>query len=560
MGQYILPMDAFIEFLLDLVSTFGVVGVVAAPFVLGWWWVNWQVFFSEPASDERRKRLAHDLRRRRKWIRVRTFQNIYFLLLKGLLDGVARHLTHDKENVEGPPNVDTWPVRLFGLNPFTEGGYLLCLQLALIYPLLGLFIVWLLGGEGTLASATLFPAVESEWQRVVAVGLLGLSGFLFFKGFRSKGWQSLISFFGAFASTVIVAVAIGVAGAVAIAVVSAFTVAVAGAGVVAGAGAGAVTGAFAGGGAGGGSGGGAGGIAGAVVGAGAIAVAVAGVIAGVIAGVVVGAAVVVVVVVAAVAMAIVVALTHDRLYSKRSIALYWLGFNVFYVGTVLLILAWALPRADVPEILLVPVFLVLLPMANAVLDWSSLGVTRGLLYAISRGHHRGLVALGFAGLDILLALVFLFLIASLTILLLSLLNLATVAWGGQPLLNLQLLLDGLALEPGALEFGWIHFMMLSTLIPTLIHFFVAGFAVVLLLPECLRRWILLGWRKSEVVRMVAFGWISLAPLLALAGPALLLWGLYELLTAWGGTVGHHLLAWVHTIALAVDPSTTAPLP
>jgi len=48
--------------------------------------------------------------------------------------------------------------------------------------------------------------------------------------------------------------------------------------------------------------------------------------------------------------------------------------------------------------------------------------------------------------------------------------------------------------------------------------------------------------------------------LALAGPALLLWRLYELLTAWGGIIGQSLLAWVHGIALAVDPSTTALLP
>jgi len=52
----------------------------------------------------------------------------------------------------------------------------------------------------------------------------------------------------------------------------------------------------------------------------------------------------------------------------------------------------------------------------------------------------------------------------------------------------------------------------------------------------------------------------LAPVLGFLGPALLLWGLYELLTAWGGTIGQALLAWVHGIALALDPSTTAPLP
>jgi len=54
--------------------------------------------------------------------------------------------------------------------------------------------------------------------------------------------------------------------------------------------------------------------------------------------------------------------------------------------------------------------------------------------------------------------------------------------------------------------------------------------------------------------------ISFAPILGLLRPTLLLWGLYELLTAWGGTIGYQLLAWVHGIALAVDPSTTVPLP
>jgi len=55
---------------------------------------------------------------------------------------------------------------------------------------------------------------------------------------------------------------------------------------------------------------------------------------------------------------------------------------------------------------------------------------------------------------------------------------------------LQVLLDGLALQPEALEFAWIHFMMLSTLIPTLVHFALAGFAAMWVLPKGLRQWIL----------------------------------------------------------------------
>jgi hypothetical protein len=89
---------------------------------------------------------------------------------------------------------------------------------------------------------------------------------------------------------------------------------------------------------------------------------------------------------------------------------------------------------------------------------------------------------------------------------------------------------------------------------------VAGFAVVLVMPDRWRQWILDNWNASEDARTLAFWWISLAPLLALAAPSLMLWGLYELLTAWRGTVGQHLLAWVHGIALMVDPCMTTPLP
>jgi len=157
---------------------------------------------------------------------------------------------------------------------------------------------------------------------------------------------------------------------------------------------------------------------------------------------------------------------------------------------------------DDPGLLLISVFLVLLPLVNAALDWLSLGFTYGLLHAIGR-RSGAWWPCSSPAYCILLALVFLFLIASLTTLLLSLLNLATVACGGgQPLLDLQLLFDGLARESGALEFAWIHFMMLPTLIPTLLHFSVAGFAAVLILPQGWRRWILQDWKKSNHARAV----------------------------------------------------------
>jgi len=255
----VFSVDSLVKLVSEFVEIFGIVGAVTAPLVLIWIWINWRTFYPKAgASDERKARLANDLERRRQWIADRGFEQRYLRLLKGLLGGITR-LTHDARSLARSRNTATWPVRWFGLNPFTEGSYLLCLRLALIYPILSAFVVWLLGGEGVLAGMTLLPTVESEWQRVLSAGLLGCSGFLFLGYFRSEGWRSLIYLLGAFAGA----------------------------------------GAF--------------------------------------------------------------EFIRDRLYSKRAIARYWLGFNLFYIGAVLLGLAWTLPRTNNPELLLIPVFLVLLP-------------------------------------------------------------------------------------------------------------------------------------------------------------------------------------------------------
>ena len=268
--------------------------------------------------------------------------------------------------------------------------------------------------------------------------------------------------------------------------------------------------------------------------------------------------------VVAVAVAVAVAFAsfaewlRNRLDSRRKIAIYWLFFNLISICYVVFALAFSLLYTEVRiiEFFLFPVFLAILPLANALLDWVSLGITRGLLHAIHRGHHAGWQALGWAVADIGLALFFLFMIASLTTLLLAGIDAATVLSSGHQLLDLESLFNGLR-KPWSRDYGWIHFMMLSTLIPTLVHFFIAGFSgVLVLLPNWLRNWILLNFRTRNEPRRVAFLYVSFAPLLALAAPALLLWLLYVLVSANHGMVGGWLLDWVRGIAELVDPAMT----
>ena len=114
----------------------------------------------------------------------------------------------------------------------------------------------------------------------------------------------------------------------------------------------------------------------------------------------------------------------------------------------------------------------LLPVSNAVLDWLSLGLTRGLLLHIARGAHDSLSALLWALADITLALVLLIGVAASSFIafwlaktiasdhLISISVLPTIIAGGDPL-----------------SIG-IWLMLVSTLIPTFIHFLVALLAFV----------------------------------------------------------------------------------
>ncbi|MGC1951603.1 MAG: hypothetical protein WA970_03270 [Gammaproteobacteria bacterium] len=65
-----------------------------------------------------------------------------------MLSGVARRLTRDAETLNGSQNTASWPVRLFTVDPFTEGSYLLCIRLTVAYPILSIFVNWLLGCPG----------------------------------------------------------------------------------------------------------------------------------------------------------------------------------------------------------------------------------------------------------------------------------------------------------------------------------------------------------------------------------------------------------------------------
>lgn len=183
-------------------------------------------------------------------------------------------------------------------------------------------------------------------------------------------------------------------------------------------------------------------------------------------------------------------------------------------------------------------FWLILPLINAPLDWLSFGVTRGLLQAVRTGQHTSQQALAFALVDLILAIVFLFLITALLVGVTALGN----AIAGETLVDIRTILQQIRSEPSKLDHWWIYFMLLSTLVPTLVHFALAGGALSLWLPKHLRQWLVTGLEQDQHKIMLAWLYVTFMPILGfILLPAALLYSLYWLLTVNGAWLGTLLL-------------------
>lgn len=116
----------------------------------------------------------------------------------------------------------------------------------------------------------------------------------------------------------------------------------------------------------------------------------------------------------------------------------------------------------------------LIPLINAPFDWLSLNTTR--LY-LSRTASGG-PAIRNALIDAVLAIVFLFGLSIALVAGLQALNIVAIAGGGQePIIDLYPTIDALRNKPADPGLWWIYMMLASTLLPSLIHLFIAIMSV-----------------------------------------------------------------------------------
>ena len=422
----------------------------APAFALAYWWIGG--LWDRPERKDVVVWLKHDRSR-----------YLYRHLIERALDTVSGFLGRREVRVRhsGPWNFDQTEYEILNRNRLAWSWGLLdfALLIAVAYPVFSMMGQWAVVGEGKIGSLTILP--QTDWDdRWFPLFLLTCSGFAYVWALstRIRWLRALfvpaIGFYFWFSIELdaiegVLAGALALAGAFAFAIAIAGAVAIAIAGPVAIAIASAVAGAFA-----------------SAV-AGAFAFAIAGVLAVAIAGAVDWARV-----------------RLEQKMARPSLALLgWL--SVLFMG-LLIASVWSQPTDATPieGIAAFLLFLGFLPLLNAVADFASTGLTRYFLARGAAGHP------GWFGLVDIVA-------GAATFFGLGFAMIGTVALvkalGGPKLIDLGVLLgprgipDAILTDPNA--YWWLYLTFLSTLLPTVIHGFIATFVFVLIWPERLRMWL-----------------------------------------------------------------------
>ncbi|MGB1311683.1 MAG: hypothetical protein ACPG47_10740 [Leucothrix sp.] len=227
--------------------------------------------------------------------------------------------------------------------------------------------------------------------------------------------------------------------------------------------------------------------------------------------------------------------------------MYWFVYSLLFFTVSLAALVW-IENVNAISLLL---FYLILPLVNTPLDWLSLGITRALLQSIRFNQHRFTKAFIWGVLDLGLALIALLLVSGATVSVISMANVLAI----KPIIDLQALFISLNNLDNWKDNLWIYFMLLSTLIPTAVHFALAGGALTLAVSNKKRAEILEDIETNNLSAKQAWIYVSVMPAFGFVlAPTALIYSLYYLLSTHGAWLGTWLLSWARMLATAIDPT------
>lgn len=209
--------------------------------------------------------------------------------------------------------------------------------------------------------------------------------------------------------------------------------------------------------------------------------------------------------------------------------------------------------ADKQYLVLMPVFMGLLPLFNALLDWISLNITRLLTHKILADNHSLMRTIGFALLDLGLALAFVVVVSSVT-----LAGLASLGWiFDSPIVDLSNLMTGLGDPERLSEHHWVHAMVLSTLIPTLFHLGLVLYSFAMYWMTHWRREHIDNFFEPGVDRGKVFEYVLMRKAMVVVTVAVMGLGIWHSF-GYLGAAGCWLWHWADGLLLIADPFYQTP--
>ncbi len=168
-----------------------------------------------------------------------------------------------------------------------------------------------------------------------------------------------------------------------------------------------------------------------------------------------------------------------------------------------------------------------------------MGISRGLLQAIKDHHHTGLQAFLLTFLDFIFALFFLILMSVLMVVFLEISN----------IIDTFAFFNSINANFNNIDYYWIYFMVFSTFLPTLIHFALAGGALVLVATQPIRNWLISRMHQSYDKLVLATIYLTVTPIIGLIVPILLLYLLFWiLLPSFGSFIGENLILFLFKVS------------
>lgn len=200
-------------------------------------------------------------------------------------------------------------------------------------------------------------------------------------------------------------------------------------------------------------------------------------------------------------------------------------------------------------------FLVLLPLVNALFDYLSIGTTRALLRHGTRTPDRATV---YGTVDVGLALAFFMLLRGVLVVLVVAMNAAA----GTDVVDLQALFADLRSGEAAGDYWWLYAIIFSTLVPTLVHLSIALWSLGAMVPGAVRAWVARGVDAADgdayAHTGAVLGLTALATWTLLVPPALTL-GAGWLLVTWFPALGAGYL-WLFERLAQLMGATVVPGP